>query len=90
QECSARVVEAGDMISLDSDLVGPHGYSADISRSWVVGDTKADDEQRRLYSLAHEQVQRNSELFRAGRMVYSGCRSMNFVFLRDGRITRDS
>jgi Xaa-Pro dipeptidase len=67
QECSARIVEAGDMISLDSDLVGPHGYSADISRSWIVGETKPDDEQRRLYSLAHEQVQRNSELFRAGR-----------------------
>ena len=67
QECSARVVEVGDMISLDSDLVGPHGYSADISRSWVVGDAKANDEQRRMYSLAHEQVQRNSELFRAGR-----------------------
>jgi Xaa-Pro dipeptidase len=67
QECSARVVEAGDMISLDSDLVGPHGYSADISRSWIVGDTRPNDEQRRLYSLAHEQVQRNCDLFSAGR-----------------------
>lgn len=67
QECSARVVEAGDMISLDSDLVGPQGYSADISRSWIVGDGKPDDEQRQLYHLAHEQVQRNCELFRPGR-----------------------
>jgi Xaa-Pro aminopeptidase len=67
QECSDRTVTAGDMISMDSDLVGPHGYSADISRSWVVGDLPPDDEQRRLYNLAHEQVQRNCELFRAGR-----------------------
>ena len=67
QECSARVVEAGDMISMDSDLVGPQGYSADISRSWVVGDARPADEQRRLYQLAHEQVTRNCELFRAGR-----------------------
>jgi len=67
QECSSRIVEASDMISMDSDLVGPQGYSADISRSWVVGAGKASDEQRRLYSLAHEQVTRNCELFRAGR-----------------------
>ena len=67
QECSDRVVEAGDLVSMDSDLVGPHGYSADISRSWVIGDGRGSDEQRRLYGLAHEQVQRNCELFRAGR-----------------------
>jgi len=67
QECGARVIEAGDMISLDSDLVGPHGYSADISRSWICGADKPCDEQKQLYQLAHEQVQRNSELFKAGR-----------------------
>jgi len=67
QECSARVVEAGDMISLDSDLVGPHGYSADISRSWICGRQSPTDEQKQLYQLAHEQVQRNTELFRAGK-----------------------
>jgi len=67
QECSARVIEAGDMISLDSDLVGPHGYSADISRSWICGSQGPNDEQKRLYQLAHEQVQRNTELFRAGK-----------------------
>ena len=35
QECSARVIENGDIVSFDSDLVGAHGYSADISRSWI-------------------------------------------------------
>ncbi len=67
QECSARVIESGDMISLDSDLVGPHGYSADISRSWLCGKQKPTDEQRKLYQLAHEQVQRNCEIFKAGK-----------------------
>ncbi len=67
QECSARVIEAGDMISLDSDLVGPHGYSADISRSWICGRQGPNDEQKQLYQLAHEQVQRNTELFKAGK-----------------------
>ena len=70
QEASARRVEAGDMISLDSDLVGPLGYSADISRSWLVGDGRPSDEQRRLYSLAHEQVTRNAALFQPGRSFF--------------------
>ena len=67
QECGDRKVEAGDLISMDSDLVGPHGYSADISRSWLVGDQAPGADQQRLYHLAHEQVQRNSELFKAGK-----------------------
>lgn len=67
QEASERVVEAGDIVCLDSDLIGPHGYGADISRSWTVGDKKPTGEQRRLYTLAHEQVERNRELFVPGR-----------------------
>lgn len=67
QEASERVVEAGDLVCLDSDLIGPHGYGADISRSWIVGDKKPNGEQRRLYALAHEQVERNRELFIPGR-----------------------
>jgi len=70
QEAGERRVEAGDIISLDSDLIGPHGYGADISRSWTVGDGKPSGEQRRLYALAHEQVQRNCELFVPGRSFY--------------------
>ncbi len=66
QEASDKIVENGEMVSLDSDMVGPLGYSADISRSWVVGDKKPTGEQRKLYTLAFEQVQRNCELFKPG------------------------
>ncbi|MHA6686676.1 M24 family metallopeptidase [Mesorhizobium sp. A556] len=66
QEASARVIENGDMIAFDSDLIGPHGYSADISRSWIAGDRKPTDDQRRLYEAAHRQVHSNIELFRPG------------------------
>jgi Xaa-Pro dipeptidase len=41
QEASARVIENCDMIAFNSDLIGPHGYSADISRSWLAGDRRA-------------------------------------------------
>ena len=58
QECSDRVIEAGDLIALDTDLIGRHGYCCDISRTWRAGDGKAKDEQRRTYALAHAHLGR--------------------------------
>ena len=69
-QLSERVVEEGDMICVDTDLIGPHGYGADLSRSWTVGDKKPKGEQRRLYALAHEQVLRNWQLFTPGRSFF--------------------
>ncbi len=66
RECSMRPIERGDMVSFDTDLIGPYGYCADISRAWVCGD-KPTDEQRRLYALAHEQIQYNKNLLKAGK-----------------------
>ena len=66
QECGDRVIEAGDLVSFDSDLIGPYGYCADISRSWLCGDGKPSDEQRRLYVLAYEQIQHNTALLKPG------------------------
>jgi Xaa-Pro dipeptidase len=66
QECGERVIEAGDIISLDTDLVGAHGYSADLSRSWVAGEGAPKEHQRRLYALAHEVLYANIALFRPG------------------------
>ncbi len=66
QECGARRIEAGDLVSFDTDLIGPYGYCADISRSWLCGGGKPSDDQRRLYALAHAQVRRLTELARPG------------------------
>ncbi|MDA8000921.1 MAG: Xaa-Pro peptidase family protein [Alphaproteobacteria bacterium] len=66
QECSGRRMEAGELFVFDSDMVGPTGYLADVSRAWLVGDGAASDEQRRLYGTAYEQVHFNLELVRAG------------------------
>ena len=65
QECSNRVIEAGDLVAFDTDMVGPYGYCADISRTFVEGG-KFSDEQRRLYSLAVEHIHHNKELIKAG------------------------
>jgi Xaa-Pro aminopeptidase len=65
QETSDRVIEAGDLLSFDTDLIGPMGYYNDISRSWVIGSAPS-DEQRRLYALAHAQLQHNTALLQVG------------------------
>jgi Xaa-Pro aminopeptidase len=66
QESSDRVIEAGDVVGFDTDLVGPHGYLADISRSWICPDGKATDRHRKLYDLATQQILFNAELLRPG------------------------
>jgi Xaa-Pro aminopeptidase len=66
QESSDRVIEAGDVVGFDTDLVGPFGYLADISRSWICPGGKPGDRRRRLYELATEQVLFNTELLRPG------------------------
>ncbi len=65
RECSMREIERGDMVSFDTDLIGPYGYCADISRAWVCGD-KPNDEQRRLYAKAYEQIQHNKSVLKPG------------------------
>ncbi|WP_372596941.1 M24 family metallopeptidase [Amphritea sp.] len=66
QESSDRIMQEGEIICFDTDLIGPYGYCADISRAWTVGHVPPTDEQRRLYSLAYEQVQTNMALLKAG------------------------
>ncbi|HVI91391.1 MAG TPA: Xaa-Pro peptidase family protein [Dongiaceae bacterium] len=65
QECSDKVIQKGDMVSFDTDLIGPNGYCADISRSWVCG-AKPTDEQHRLYQTALDNLHHNLELVKAG------------------------
>ena len=66
QECSSRVIEAGDLVAFDTDLIGTYGYCVDISRTWLCGDGDPTPEQREIYDLGLEQIQRNTELLQAG------------------------
>ena len=66
QETSDRIIENGDMLAFDTDLIGPLGFYNDISRSWVVGDKKPSDKQRTLYEIAFQQMQHNTELLQVG------------------------
>jgi Xaa-Pro aminopeptidase len=66
QEATHRVVEEGDLVGLDTDLVGEDGYLTDISRTYVCGDAPPSDEQRRLYRVAYDYVYENIPEFRPG------------------------
>jgi Xaa-Pro dipeptidase len=67
QESSDRIVRAGELVSYDTDLVGPFGMCADLSRSVFCGPGKPSDEQRRLYRLAVEQIETNLALMAPGK-----------------------
>ena len=66
QEASSRVIEDGDVVAYDTDLVGAYGMMVDISRSWVAGDAPPDCRALTAYDLAREQIDCNLELLRPG------------------------
>ncbi len=66
QECSAKVIEDGDLVAFDTDLIGIAGYAVDISRTWLAGSQRPTDQQRRLHTEALEQLSHNIELFEPG------------------------
>lgn len=54
QEATDRPIEAGDVVSFDTDLIGPAGYLADVSRAYLVGSERPTAQQRRLYRDAQD------------------------------------
>ena len=65
-ECSDRICQQGEMISFDTDMIGPYGYCADLSRSWTCGYTPMTDQQRRLFATALDQIEHNLALVQPG------------------------
>ncbi len=65
-ECSDRIIEAGDIVSFDTDLIGPYGYCADISRAWVTAVDRPSNVQADLHAIAMEQLETNTALIRPG------------------------
>ena len=66
QECSDYVCREGEMLAFDTDLIGPYGYCADLSRSWTIGHTRMTPKQRELYTVARAQIEHNTSILRAG------------------------
>lgn len=66
QEASDKIIEAGELVAFDTDMIGPFGYCADISRTWLCEPAKPTPQQRDLYLRAYDEVQYNMELVRPG------------------------
>ena len=65
QESSNKIIQDGEIVSFDTDMVGPYGYCADISRAFVCGN-KFNENQKKLYQTAVDQIDYNSRLIKAG------------------------
>ena len=66
QEASSRIIRPGELVAFDTDMVGPFGYSADVSRTLFCGSGKPSAYQKELYRHAYEEVQYNLELMKPG------------------------
>ena len=66
QECSSRLINAGEFVAFDTDLIGTYGICVDISRTWLCGSGSPTHAQKEIYDLALEQVQANMDLLKPG------------------------
>ncbi|MGU9957540.1 MAG: dimethylsulfonioproprionate lyase DddP [Arenicellales bacterium WSBS_2016_MAG_OTU3] len=66
QEAGQRRIKPGELLSFDTDLIGPYGMCSDESRTWYCGDGNPGDEQRKLYQIAYEHITTNMELLKPG------------------------
>jgi len=64
-EADGKLVEAGDLVAIDTDTIGPEGYVADFSRTFLCGE-KPSAAQREAYQVAHDFVRGCAELIRPG------------------------
>ena len=65
-EASEKPVQVGELVAFDTDMIGPYGYSTDISRTWLCNDVAPTEEQKTVYKLSHEQVHHNMALLKPG------------------------
>lgn len=66
RECSDYVIGRGEMIAFDTDMIGPYGYCADLSRSWTCGHVAMNAKQKELYAAARDQIDHNISIIRPG------------------------
>jgi Xaa-Pro dipeptidase len=66
QEATGRVINDGELVAFDTDMIGPFGYCADISRTYLCGDKPPSAEQVKLYRMAQEEIAHNTALLKVG------------------------
>lgn len=66
QEASHKPIADGEMVAFDTDMIGPFGYCADVSRTFFCGDGSPTAEQKAVYQRAYDEIQHNIGLIRPG------------------------
>lgn len=66
QEASPRRLESGDLVGFDTDMVGPFGYFADLSRTFHCGPARPTARQKEVYRLAAREIEYNLALIKPG------------------------
>jgi len=66
QECSDYVCGNAELLAFDTDLIGPYGYCADLSRSWAIGQGRLSQKQSELYEVALSQINHNLAILKPG------------------------
>lgn len=66
REASDKIIRAGELVGVDTGMVGPLGYYADISRTFLCPPGRPTPEQRELYQVALENLSFNVQAISAG------------------------
>lgn len=74
-EAGTATISSGDLFCVDTDAIGPGGYGADFSRTFVCGDRHPSPVQQSIFSMALEQLRHNASLLAPGRSYESFARS---------------
>ena len=66
QESGPRIVQNNEILSFDTDMIGPYGICADLSRSWWIGDGLPRPDMVYAMQHAYEHIQQNMEMLKPG------------------------
>ncbi len=66
RDASDRLVLPGNLVAIDTDMAGPMGYFADISRTYLCGDGNPNEEQMDAYKRAYDYIYSTIPYFTIG------------------------
>jgi Xaa-Pro aminopeptidase len=66
-ETSGRRVRPGELVALDTDMIGCYGYYSDFSRTFRCGPGRPSAYQKMLYRMSYDQIQHNIGIIKPGR-----------------------
>jgi Xaa-Pro aminopeptidase len=65
-EAGGRRVRPGELVALDTDMIGCFGYFSDFSRTFRCGPGKPTANQKMLYRMSYDQIQHNIGIIKPG------------------------